>query len=95
MVADRLEDHLRYQHGAPRTRCDHCEGPLNPDGSASYGKRFCRGSCQTLNHRALVKARRVLAELKAALSDGVTQETDRCVVENVPEQAGQSDIQTL
>lgn len=65
MVADRLSDHLRYQHGAPRTRCDHCEGPLSTDGSPSYGKRFCRRTCQTLNRRARLKAREALEAYKA------------------------------
>jgi predicted nucleic acid-binding Zn ribbon protein len=66
MVADRLKDHLRYQHVSPNKHCDHCDRPLERDVSRGHGKRFCDGRCQSLNYHAMLKAKRALEEYKTA-----------------------------
>jgi hypothetical protein len=66
MVADRLADHLRYQHTVPRECCDHCGRPLERDASKGHGKRFCNGKCQSLNYKAFLRAKLALEEYKTA-----------------------------
>jgi hypothetical protein len=65
MVADRLADHLRYQHTVPKKQCDNCERPLERHINKGYGKRFCCAACQSANHRARVKALQALEKYKA------------------------------
>lgn len=65
MVADRLADHLRYQHTQPLVCCDHCGLKLERDASRGFGKRFCDGYCQSLNYQAMLAAWRALEEYAA------------------------------
>ena len=75
MVADRLADHVRYQHTAPSVRCDHCGRKLERDVSRGYSKRFCNGKCQSLNYQAFLKTKRAFEEYKAARGFTTTTES--------------------